>query len=520
MTGGWDGGAVALLRLDRDGTVVDANRTVLRWTSRTRSATVGRVRLEQLLTPGGRIYWETHLAPILHAQGRVEEVALALATPGGRLPVLLTAVVGPGPDDTPGVEVALVVGAERSRYEREIDAARRAAEASAQRLRALHRTSTALAGAFRVSGVADALLLAASRELGAGAAVVRVLDEAGTPLERSTGDAASVAALTALLTTPAAAGPAQPHGPGGPVVVALPGRERTEGVLAVAPSAAAGADPLDVDVLEAVGRAAGTALERARLLDENVSVAHRLQLAMLATREPVDPRMRLATLYRPGVASLEVGGDWYDAFRVDEDRLALAVGDVVGRGLEAATAMGRLRSAVRAVAGPGARPAEVLDRADRFVTATGAGMLSTMAYAEVDLVTGRLRYAVAAHPPPLLLDAAGDVHHLWDGRSTPLGLRPADGVRGEAEARLAPGSTLLLYTDGLVERRDRPLSDGLDALAALAPRLRTALEGGRAGGLGGGLAALVSAALPDPGAERDDVCVVALARPGRGAPGA
>ncbi|MEK8227474.1 PP2C family protein-serine/threonine phosphatase [Oerskovia sp. M15] len=114
------------------------------------------------------------------------------------------------------------------------------------------------------------------------------------------------------------------------------------------------------------------------------------------------------------VATLEVGGDWYDAFWTDDRTLAVAVGDVVGRGLRAATAMGQLRTAVRAVAEPGFGPAGVLDRLDRFVTASGVGFMTTLAYAEVSVDTGQVRYACAGHLPPLRLTSDGSsATYLW-----------------------------------------------------------------------------------------------------------
>ena len=198
-------------------------------------------------------------------------------------------------------------------------------------------------------------------------------------------------------------------------------------------------------------------------------VAHELQHALLTLNLPTDDRFTVTTEYRPGVQALEVGGDWYDAFLVDDGLLAVTVGDVVGRGLHAATAMGQLRSAVRAVAGPDVGPAALLTRLDRFVEQTAVGFMATLAYAEIDLDTGRVRYACAGHLPPLRFTAAGAHEYLWRGRSTPLGLGTD---RAEAEAVLDPDDLLVLYTDGLVERRDRTLREGLESLATVGPALR------------------------------------------------
>ena len=154
---------------------------------------------------------------------------------------------------------------------------------------------------------------------------------------------------------------------GGVVVVALGAADARAGRCVLSPRD----DPFDVGVLTAVGQQAGLALERAAMFDQKASVAHELQRALLTTHLPTDDRFTVTTEYRPGVQALEVGGDWYDAFLLDDDVLAVVVGDVVGRGLHAATAMGQLRSAVRAVAGPGVGPAALLARLDRFVDAGG-----------------------------------------------------------------------------------------------------------------------------------------------------
>ena len=280
---------------------------------------------------------------------------------------------------------------------------------------------------------------------------------------------------------------------GGVVVVALGAPDAPRGVLVLSPRD----DPFDVGVLTAVGQQAGLALERARLFDQKASVAHELQRALLSTHLPVDDRFSVTTEYRPGVQALEVGGDWYDAFLIDDDVLAVAVGDVVGRGLHAATAMGQLRSAVRALAGPGVGPAGLLTRLDRFVTQAAVGFMATLAYAEIDLVTGQVRYACAGHLPPLRFTAGGA--HEFLGRAG----RHRSGIgvgRTEAVTVLAPQDLLVLYTDGLVERRDRPLPDGLHALATAGAELGD-----------GSVADLVTGLLARAGDERDDVCVLVAA---------
>ena len=165
------------------------------------------------------------------------------------------------------------------------------------------------------------------------------------------------------------------------------------------------------------------------------------------------------------IDGLDVGGDWYDAFVLDDDRIALVVGDVVGRGLHAAAAMGQLRSAVRALAMADSGPAELLERLDRFVEGVAAANTATMVYAEVDLRDGSVVFACAGHPPPVLVDGPGRSALLWEGRSAPLGVQLGIGPRPEATITLTAGSRLVLYTDGLVERRDQPLDLSIDLLA-------------------------------------------------------
>jgi serine/threonine-protein kinase RsbW len=204
------------------------------------------------------------------------------------------------------------------------------------------------------------------------------------------------------------------------------------------------------------------------------------------------------------VQTLEVGGDWYDAFRLDDDLVGVVVGDVVGRGLAAATAMGQLRTALRALATGGDAPEVVLEGLHEFVRSTGSGRGSTVAYAVVDLATGSVRYACAGHLPPVRVRADGSAELLWGGRATPLGF---DHERTGATVELATGDALVLYTDGVVERRDRDLRLGLDVL------LR---EAGSRHRQGRALDESFVLSLVDESAESDDACLLALTWTGPG----
>jgi serine phosphatase RsbU (regulator of sigma subunit)/anti-sigma regulatory factor (Ser/Thr protein kinase) len=493
----WDDAPSGLLTLRTDGTVLAANATFLTWAGRAHDDVVGKVRLSELLSVGGRIYWETHLSPLLLVERRIDEVALELRGPDGRLPVLLTAVVAPDGDV---VHAALSSARDRALFERELVAARAAAERSAARLQALQQVTAGLSGAVGVEGVAAALLTSAVGPLGAAAGTLWLSDSRQQLVRHAArgepADAAALPAAGVLLRERTAVATE------GRVVVPLHGSSTLQGVLSLAPHPDPAADPLDLEVLTAVGQQAGLALDRAQLYEQSASVAHELQRSLLAAAPPHDPRFTVATVYRPGVEMLEVGGDWHDVFLAEEGVLSVVVGDVVGRGLGAASAMGQLRSAVRAVAGPDVGPARLLSRLDRFVEQVEAAGMATLAYAELELATGLLRYACAGHPPPLLLPVAGPPVLLWDGRSTPLGAFLVARERTQAEVQLAPGDRLLLFTDGLVERRDRPLDAGLDLLRRAAGELAGQ-------GLDDAVRSLTDRLLQDERG-RDDVCVLLL----------
>jgi hypothetical protein len=486
----WVLAPVALLLLDAEGRVLDANDEFLRLLDVPDVEAVAGRRLADLLTVGGRIYWETHLGPRLHIEGRVDEVAVELRTPRGREPVLLTAI-GREARGERLVEVAMLGARERSRFEQELVGARRAAEEAERRVRLLHGIAADLASVAGLDGVAWVLLRAAVTMLGAGDAALWTPQEGG-PLRRW-GGAAGVTAPT--IDELAEAGVRAD----GTVVVPLRTAGALLGVLALEPRRAAGSEPVDLGTAAAAGQLAALALARATTHEQSVSVASELQGAMLSDGIVADPHVEIAACYRPGVHDLQVGGDWYDTFRVAPDVVALSVGDVVGRGLKAATAMGQLRTAVRAASDTGLAPEEVVERLDRFVDRTGTGFMTSLVYGELELLEGVLRYTCAGHLPPLLVRADGSAGYLWEARSTPLGVRGTT-PRVADTVTLAPGDLLLLFTDGVVERRDRPLALALDELAEI---VTNALGAGLSGAE---LLEAVVARAP----EDDDACLLAL----------
>jgi PAS domain S-box-containing protein len=345
-----------------DGTIVRVNRTFEGWTGYDRAQLLGKKRFSELLAPGGRIYHETHYAPLLRMQGEAREIALEIVhADGSRLPALVNSVVVDGPDGEPQtIRTTVFEASERRRYEEELLQARR--------------------------------------------------------------------------------------------------REH--------------------------------------------EIAQRLQRSMLAGELPSAAGVEIGASYRPADSALDVGGDWFDSFWIGENRIGLVVGDVVGRGIEAAAAMGQLRSATRALASTGLRPGQLLASLDAYTRRHDVGGMTTVVYADLDLGTRDLRFACAGHVPPALALGEDELHLAWKGRSLPLGAQlRRDNTRAEASCRLAEGGLVLLYTDGLVERRQESIDDGFDRLLEEAEAHRREPAPALAARL---LRALI------PGEHHDDACVMVL----------
>jgi PAS domain S-box-containing protein len=341
-----------------DGTILRVNRTFERWTGRARDELVGR-RFQDLLSAGGRIYHETHFAPLLQMQGAASEVAFdVVRADGSRLPALVSSVVR-GDADMRVVRTTVFDATDRRRYEQEL---------------------------------------------------LRARD-----------------------------------------------RERV--------------------------------------------VALELQRSLLSGELPVGDAFAVDVAYRPGVKGLSVGGDWYDAFWLTPgERLAVVVGDVVGRGIAAGATMGQLRSALRALAVGELGPARVLEALDGYVRRHDVGTMTTIAYAQLDVTSGEVCLCCAGHPPPVVLEPGRPARFEWAGRSLPLDAFGRPHERAEGRFVLPPGGALVLYTDGLVERRGSTLPEGMDALLAALDR--------RDDPAGAFSAGLVDELAPHDGAA-DDVCVLA-----------
>jgi PAS domain S-box-containing protein len=259
--------------------------------------------------------------------------------------------------------------------------------------------------------------------------------------------------------------------PGSVLAVPLAARGHTLGVLCLLNGAERGPHTeSEIQAALEIGRRAGSALDQARLFGKQRELADALQRSML-TEPPAIEGCEVVVRYVPAAEGAEVGGDWYDAFHDRSGHPVLAIGDVVGHDTRAAAAMGQVRGLLRGISfSSGGTPAEVLRRVDRAVDGLALDTMATALVARLERGEGGdgtlLRFSNAGHPPAVLVDAAGEVSVL---DPTPadllLGVSP-EAPREDHVELLPSGATLLLYTDGLVERRDRDIDAGTEALVA------------------------------------------------------
>ncbi|MCB7137072.1 SpoIIE family protein phosphatase [Cellulosimicrobium marinum] len=255
-------------------------------------------------------------------------------------------------------------------------------------------------------------------------------------------------------------------------VVPLRGRGRLRGLVTLGRGAGRGEfSTAELTLLRDVMAQVGLALDNAHLHAAQRGLAEELQRSLL-TALPEPDHLHLVARYAPAAATgAQIGGDWYDAFLVGDGTTCLVIGDVSGHDLHAAVSMAQVRNVLRGGAHAVAQsPAGILGALDRAVHDLAIRTVSTCILAKVEqtgadaeLGLRRLRWSSAGHPPPLVLHADGRVETLRRPADLPLGLR-ADAPRQDHEHPLPPGSTVLLYTDGLVERRGESLLVGLERL--------------------------------------------------------
>ncbi len=259
--------------------------------------------------------------------------------------------------------------------------------------------------------------------------------------------------------------------------------------------------PEDQTLLTVFAGRLGQGLQRVHQVNQQRETALALQHAILG---PVDLPGGFAVRYQPATRPLEVGGDWYDVVDLNDGRIALIVGDCVGHGLAAAAVMGQLRSACRALLLENPSPRAALTGLDRFAARLPGASCTTAFCAVLDTGTGELTYSSAGHPPPILVTADRTARILEDGRAIPLGLRPGR-TRPEAHITIPARATLLLYTDGLIERRRQSLDVGI-------ARATDLVRDGNASALDD-LASEIMLRLEPDGGYQDDVALLLYRQP-------
>ena len=225
-------------------------------------------------------------------------------------------------------------------------------------------------------------------------------------------------------------------------------------------------DEDDVTLLQLAADRAALAIDNARVSEQRAVTAI-MQRTLLPDALPCVPGMRFSAKYLPAGSGVKIGGDWYDVFQLANGRLAFVIGDVVGRGVVAASVMAEIRTALRAYMAQGLQLTEVVSMLNELLVSMGRNRSATLSLLELDPEAGELEAVVAGHLPPLLIEPDGNVRMLEQAHGLPVGVRT--GQDYEAVRHPFPtGSRLVLYTDGLIERREESIDEGLQRLSAAA----------------------------------------------------
>ena len=364
------------------------------------------------------------------------------------------------------------------------ETARTQAEAARERILRLHGLSAALSRALGREDVAEVIAREGMAAAGARRAMIGVREEAECVVLAQASDEIRAARSPTRLPLDGAEplvraitggqplwsvaeDPAAGTESGGGAALPLVVAGRTIGAIWFEFEASHDHDRANNAFLLALAGQCAQALERAERYEAEHRVAVTLQRSLLPPDPPEIPGIDAAVRYMPAGEGLEAGGDWYDVIALPGRRVAVAVGDVVGRGVEAAAAMGQLESALRAFALQGEGPGSMIEQLAGFAASVPNATMATVACALLDLSDGALRYSCAGHPPPLVVRADGTDEYLWGGRGAPLAPELGHSY-AEANAQMGIGDTLILYSDGLVERRGESIDEGLDRLARAA----------------------------------------------------
>ena len=469
---------------------------------------------------------------------RLEVTTARAAVPGARWRVVLGP--GPGPDLTvvwlvaaAGAAAILAMAAlaiTTERHQRRLARSNALLTRSEERTRAVQEVAGRLARSLTAGEIVAALTAHLPAAVGARSGTIAVIDEGGN-LEQLIADADDVRTerLVGVDEPGSIVGhvlrsgqPAWLRSPlewrDDPASVALAedgqalaiiplAADDVTGVVAVSyPNVRIFSDD-EMGLLLTVGALASRALARGRRYDAEHRTAVAFQRAALPDDLPSVDGLTVAARYRPATRRATVGGDWYDVLVLDERRVVLVVGDVVGHGMVAAAAMGRLRTAFQVIARLSNDPGVMLAALSQQVDSIPDAFCTTVVCAVVDLETGTMTWCRAGHPPPVVV-STGTQHLLDDPGRPPLGFGSDEAPRVH-ERQLEPGDLLVLYTDGVVERRGEAIDEGFRRLGVVAESLSD-LDPAEFSD------ALVEALVP--GEQADDLAVLVVRFDGRSAP--
>lgn len=495
----WESEGILAADLDADGTVLRVNAALERFAGHDPAGepfadlvvAAQRHALARRLAAAGED-WRSGTFALQAPDGRpATDRAVWLRRAGDVLLLVAEPAVG---EQERLVEKVLELNDDLVSAHREVVRQRERLRDQAERIRHLEAISSAGLQRVRLDDVLDDVLRAIAAAVGADRAAILLRDSAG----RLGVHAALGGGPVADEVAGAVAADGRPRLAGDTAAVPLAVEGEVIGVLRVAADAQRFGRE-DLRLLEPAAERAAVAIGRAQVHERERRIAEILQRALLPDRLPVVDGLALAARFMPG-SGVQVGGDWYDAQPLPSGEVAIAIGDVAGKGVRAAAMMGEVRSALRAYGLLGGAPHDVLERLNGLVARSD--QMATVLLAVVDPRTGGVRYASAGHLPPLVVGPGGDARVLEEGRGAPL-LVYGPG-RGSGEARLADGERLVLYTDGLVERRDEAIDDGLARLLRVAD--------GAPDAVGPLCDHLLEHMHPGGDGPRDDTAVIALSR--------
>jgi PAS domain S-box-containing protein len=485
---------IGMARADADGRIRHVNRTLEETLGRSAAELVGHT-LDELGPRADAGLDAARRSELIAGDIRTYEFERRLTGPRGTtIPVLVSASLArPFNGGRPDLILQLQDLRERRRAQRDREqliraqSSRAQAEAAAERLQIMHAIATAVLGAVGLEELLRELLDRILDALDVDRAVAVLTDEprpfaaraavgVDTVVQRDAREAvvddvvervAHERAPVAIADVPASGIDARSLGGAITSLLGVPLFDggRVIGSIQVGTLTRRDFDGETIGLLRLAADRAGLAIGRMRLYERERRIAQELQRSLLPKRLPDVAGVALGARYEPGENGTAVGGDWYDAIALPSGRVAIAIGDVVGRGIEAAATMGQMRSALRAILMQADDTGRMADRLNRFTLTLGSdeAIMTTVVLAILEPATGILRFTNAGHPPPLLVRADGTADFVDEPPSPPMGVLATPRYRQHTR-QLEPGATLVLYTDGLVEEPTEVLDVGLERL--------------------------------------------------------